>query len=110
LFLGVLDLGAKGLVLANMANMLLRIIWCGYFILAYCRRHGAKFKIIDLLPRPITISLGVVTYAALAQMEVTFKGGIVDIFKSGTVAVIFVILLAASEKQYLLECYRTIKG
>ncbi|KAI9642921.1 Oligosaccharide translocation protein rft1 [Ciborinia camelliae] len=93
LFLGVLDLGAEGLVLANMANMLLRIIWCGNFILAYCGRHGAKLKVMDLLPRSSTMSLGVVTYAALAQMKTTFTGGLVDIIKSGLVAVIFVILL-----------------
>ncbi|QSZ31621.1 hypothetical protein DSL72_001188 [Monilinia vaccinii-corymbosi] len=110
LFLGVLDLGAEGLVLANMANMLLRIMWCGNFILAYCGRHGANFKGSDLLPRPSTMSLGVVTYAALAQMRMAFTGGLVDIIKSGLVAVIFLILLATSEKGFLLECYRTIKG
>ncbi|KAF7858655.1 hypothetical protein EAF04_009254 [Stromatinia cepivora] len=110
LFLGVLGLGAEGLVLANMANMLLRITWCGHFILAYCGSHGAKFKVMGLLPRPSTISLGVVTYAALAQMRASFTGGLVDIIKCGLVAVIFVILLTTSEKEYLLECYRTIKG
>ncbi|KAA8571742.1 hypothetical protein MFRU_016g01890 [Monilinia fructicola] len=110
LFLGVLDLGAEGLVLANMANMLLRIIWCGHFILAYCRRHGAGFKVLDLLPRPSTMSLGVVTYAVQAQIRTTFTGGLVDIIKSGLVAVVFVILLATSEREYLLECYSKIKG
>ncbi|KAM0149548.1 hypothetical protein ACHAPG_009332 [Botrytis cinerea] len=110
LFLGVLDLGAEGLVLANMANMLLRIIWCGRFILNYCGRHGAKFTVKDLLPRPSTISLGVVTYAALTQMRTSFTGSLVDIVKSGLVAIIFVILLATSEKGYILECYHAIKG
>ncbi|ESZ97569.1 hypothetical protein SBOR_2116 [Sclerotinia borealis F-4128] len=109
LFLGVLDLGAEGLVLANMANMLLRIIWCGNFILVYYGRHGAKFRVIDLLPRPSTISFGIVTYAALAQMRTAFTGGLLDIIKSGLVAVIFVILLATSEKGYLLECYRALR-
>ncbi|RAL59408.1 hypothetical protein DID88_006896 [Monilinia fructigena] len=109
LFLRVLDLGAEGLVLANMANMLLRIIWCGHFILAYCRRHGASFKVLDLLPRASTMSLGAVTYAVLAQIRMTFTDGLVDIIKSGLVAVIFVILLATSEKEYLLECYCKIK-
>ncbi|KAF7904995.1 uncharacterized protein EAF01_005517 [Botrytis porri] len=110
LFLGILDLGAEGLVLANMANMLFRIIWCGRFILTYCRRYGAKFTVKDLLPRPSTISLGVVTYAALAQMRTSFTGSLVDIVKSGLVALIFVILLATCEKGYLLECYHAIKG
>lgn len=93
LFLGFLDLGAEGLVLANMANMILRIVWCSHFILAYCGRHGARFKAMALLPRPSTISLGVVTYATLAQMRTSFTGGLVDIIKSGLVAVIFMILL-----------------
>lgn len=93
LFLSVLNLGAQGLVLANMANMLLRIIWCSHFIRAYCERHGVQFKVVDLFPRSSTISLGIVTYAALVQMRVTFTGGLLDIFKSGSVAVIFLMLL-----------------
>lgn len=93
LFLGVMDLGAKGLVLANMANMLLRIIWSGVFIKTYCIRHGTKLELRNLLSRPSTISLAVVTYAALAQMEKNFSGRILDLVKTALVALTFVISL-----------------
>ncbi|PQE27520.1 oligosaccharide translocation rft1 protein [Rutstroemia sp. NJR-2017a BBW] len=110
LFLGVMDLGAEGLVLANMVNMLLRIVWSGIFIKKYCIRHGTKFELRNHLSRPSTISLAVVTYATLAQMEKNFSGRIMDLVKTGSVALTFVILLAITERKYLVQCYRTLKG
>jgi oligosaccharide translocation protein RFT1 len=91
--LQVLDLGAEGLVWANGLNMLLRITWCAAFIQAYLKRYGAGLETRLLIPRPMTMAAGVVTYAVLVQLQSTFNDGIVDFFKSGVVAVVFVIVL-----------------
>jgi oligosaccharide translocation protein RFT1 len=92
-FLSVLQLGAKGLVWANVLNMFFRIIWSSAFIQAYLKRNETSLEIRSLIPRPITIAAGVGTYAVLAQLASTFTGGIIDILKSGIVAVVFVIVL-----------------
>ncbi|CAM1501181.1 Fc.00g103430.m01.CDS01 [Cosmosporella sp. VM-42] len=50
LFMRVFPLGATGLVLANIINMLCRIIWSGFFINAFFKRHGVDFGFKSLLP------------------------------------------------------------
>lgn len=89
IFLRVLDMGAEGLVWANTLNMVFRIIWSTAFISSYLKRNGTRLDSGNLLPRPVTIAAGVGTYAVMAQLETTFTGGIVDIIKSGLVAVVF---------------------
>ncbi|KAM3072231.1 Oligosaccharide translocation protein rft1 [Clarireedia jacksonii] len=104
LFLGVMDLGAKGLVLANMTNMLLRIVWCGNFIKNYCIRHGTKFELRRFMSRPSTISLTVVTCATLAQMQKNFSGHILDLVKTALVALIFAVLVYVPTKSHIYLC------
>jgi len=91
--LQVLDLGAKGLVWANGANMLCRILWCTAFIKTYLKRHGAGLDSEFLIPRPITIAAAAVTYAVLVQLHSTFNDGILDYLESGVVAVVFITVL-----------------
>jgi oligosaccharide translocation protein RFT1 len=92
-FLQLLELGADGLVWANGLNMLFRIIWCTAFIQTYLRRYGAGLETRVLIPRPMTMAAGVVTYAVLLQLQPTFNGGIKDFLKSGAVAVGFMVVL-----------------
>ena len=91
--LQVLRLGAEGLVWANGANMLFRIMWSTAFIQTYLRRYGAGLESKLLIPRPITIAAGVVTSAVLVQLHFTFDEGVMDYVKSGVVAVVFIIAL-----------------
>jgi oligosaccharide translocation protein RFT1 len=91
--LQVLNLGAEGLVWANGLNMLLRITWCTAFISTYLKRYGVSLETKLLIPRPMTIAAGVVTYAVLVQVQSTFSDGILDLLKSGTVAAVFVFVL-----------------
>lgn len=91
--LQVLNLGAEGLVWANCLNMLFRITWCTVFIKAYLERYGAGLEVRSLIPRPMTIATGVVTYAVLAQLQSTFNDGIADLMKSGAVAAVFMFAL-----------------
>jgi oligosaccharide translocation protein RFT1 len=92
-FLRVLQMGAEGLVWANVLNMLFRIVWSTSFIKSYLKTHGSSLEISALMPRPLTMTAGVGTYAVLAQMAKTFTGGIRDILKSGAVAAVFLIAL-----------------
>lgn len=92
-FLKVLALGAEGLVWANVMNMLFRIIWCTAFIEAYLKRYGSDLEIGTLMPKPISTTAAVATFATLRQLHSTFNGGITDYLKSGAVAVVFGIVL-----------------
>jgi oligosaccharide translocation protein RFT1 len=92
-FLRLLDLGAEGLVWANTVNMGLRILWSSNFIKSYLKRNGSHLNISAMMPRPVTIAVGVSTAAVLAQMQGTFTGGALDFIKSGLVAGAFIILV-----------------
>lgn len=59
-FLRVMGMGAVGLVLANIVNMLCRIIWCTCFITKYFRTRGVNFELLDILPSPMAIISAVV--------------------------------------------------
>jgi len=91
--LQVLKLGAQGLVWINAFNMVFRIIYCTLFIRDYLGRYGTGLKIGALVPRSMTISAGVVTYAMLARMESAFSGGLADLVKSGGVVAGLVLLM-----------------
>lgn len=89
--LGVMDLGAEGLIWANCVNMGFRIMWSGSFIRTYCERNGGSFGVMELLPKTATVPLAVVTYAVLGRLELI--NNFVSLVKSGLVAVGFVGLL-----------------
>lgn len=92
-FLGVLDLGAEGLVWANTLNMAFRIIWSTVFIASYMKRHNTQLEFTAILPQPMTIAAGVGAKAVLARVESTFTGSIMDIIKGGAVAGVLAIVL-----------------
>ena len=93
-FLGLLDLGAEGLVWANTLNMAFRIIWSTVFIASYMKRNNTRLEFSAILPQPMTIAAGAGAYSVLTRAVVsTFTGGILDIMKGGAVAGILVVLL-----------------
>lgn len=94
-FLRVLGWGAVGLVWANVANMLFRIVWSWAFIREYLNRNGASLEVSDVLPTASTRLVGVAAAAVLAGVRRTFNGGFVDLLKSGLVAGGNVLLLYA---------------
>lgn len=55
-FMRVFPLGAIGLVLANIINMLCRIVWSGQFITRFFSRHGTEFGALSLLPIRMAVS------------------------------------------------------
>ena len=69
LFMRVLDMGAKGLVAANAANMACRIVWSLAFIRRYFRNAGVAFEVRKLVPGT---SLATATAVALALRNSNF--------------------------------------
>lgn len=66
LLLNVLELGARGLALGNIFNMLLRILWSAWFISRYLKKHNSSMNIIKaVLPSPSTVSVGIAGAATL---------------------------------------------
>lgn len=94
LFLRILDMGAEGLVWANVLNMVFRIMWSTAFISSYLKRNGTKLEYGTLLPKPLTIGVAAVTAAAVRQLETMFfTGGISDIFMAGSTAGMFMVIV-----------------
>jgi oligosaccharide translocation protein RFT1 len=89
----ILELGAKGLVWANIINMAFRILWSSAFIDRYLAESGSKLSIADMLPQKTSIALGVGTAAVLSQLRASFTGGLEDFIKSALVAAGFVLIL-----------------
>ncbi|CAG8981105.1 hypothetical protein HYALB_00012626 [Hymenoscyphus albidus] len=90
LFLKVLGMGGEGLVWANCINMALRIGWSSVFIKRFMERGGVQWDLRGLLPGGGAVAGGVVTWGVLYQVSGTFTGGVMDLVKSGGVAVVFV--------------------
>ncbi|KAI1408382.1 Rft-1-domain-containing protein [Hypoxylon sp. FL1857] len=114
--LRVLDLGAAGLVYANSINMLCRIIWSGAFISRYFRVNGADFSWSGILPNGLALSTLATAafWASLTRAGISVGDVSSHVFKDlimvGTRAVPFVIVIAHTERKYLLDCYRSIRG
>ncbi|KAJ9156676.1 Oligosaccharide translocation protein RFT1 [Pleurostoma richardsiae] len=115
-FLRLMDLGAVGLVLANGINMLCRIAWCEMFIAGYFGRLGVSWDVKDLLPSPLAVLAAAVTSQA-ARSVVGDAGAILgakqllfELIKVAGIAVPFMAALAFAERDFLLRCYRTIRG
>jgi len=66
--LRVMDLGAVGLVLANVVNMLCRILWCTVYISRYFSRAAASFDLAGLLPSPVLILAAAITSQAISRL------------------------------------------
>ncbi|KAI1800116.1 Rft-1-domain-containing protein [Daldinia bambusicola] len=114
--LRVLDLGAAGLVYANSINMLCRIIWSGSFISRYFRTNEVDFTWSSVLPSGLAF-LVVATaafWASLIRAGIsvgsTSPHAFTDLVIVATRAVPFVIIIAYTERKYLLDCYHSIRG
>lgn len=93
-FLRLLDLGAQGLVYANMANMIFRILWSYNFIDSYFRKHKTCLDMVSVFPNPLTIAAGSGAIAVFYRIQKSNEGsGIEDFIIVGVVTASFFILL-----------------
>lgn len=72
LLMRVYPLGAHGLVLANVVNMLCRIVWSAAFAKAFFRSRRAHFSVASLLPRS-TLAASLSTFSLLRRLDVLDK-------------------------------------
>lgn len=66
-FIRVLEMGAKGLVLANCVNMALRIIFNLSFASQFFGRQGVEFRLMDILPNVYAMGASAVVPSLLAR-------------------------------------------
>jgi oligosaccharide translocation protein RFT1 len=69
IFLKVLEMGAKGLVLANCVNMALRIVFNLSFAAKFFERYGVEFKMVDMLPNVLAVGGAAVVPSLLGQTQ-----------------------------------------
>lgn len=93
MFLTVFEMGAEGLVWANVINMAFRVLWSFVFIRKYLSTHGSHLNLEVLTPQPTTIAAGFGTAAVLHQSSSRPIEGIWDIVKIGFVAGLYVVIL-----------------
>ncbi|KAG6013018.1 hypothetical protein E4U41_005178 [Claviceps citrina] len=108
----VLPLGAQGLVLANICNMVCRIVWSVAFVRAYFRRRGAGLSWASLVPGG-TVALGVSTLVALRRLDVLERGTSDPFGTLVRIAAYAVPLLTAItllERRFLYQCLYSIAG
>jgi len=93
-FLRLLDLGAEGLVYANMANMVFRILWSYNFINSYLHKHSSRFNIASILPNLLTSAAAVGTVSIFHQFQKNWKGSDFEDFAMiGLITGSFLLLL-----------------
>ncbi len=68
-FLRVLEMGAKGLVLANCVNMALRVVFNLSFATGYFGRQGVTFRLVDILPNVYAVGAVAVVPSLLARTK-----------------------------------------
>lgn len=112
-FIGQLELGGRGVVLANTVNMGLRIVWNTWFIKNFFGQRGSKFSLSETLPSMTSLAPFVVV-PTLMQMRpgIGFLGrfGVLgELVSMGGVGGIYVLHVLFFERRFLLECYRMLR-
>jgi hypothetical protein len=112
-FIGQLELGGSGVVLANTVNMGLRIVWNTWFINKFFYQRGSSFKLLETLPS-ITSLAPAVVIPTLMQLRPGFSllqrfGVLGELVSMGAVGGVYVLHVLFFERQFLLECYRMLK-
>jgi hypothetical protein len=112
-FIGQLELGGSGVVLANTVNMGLRIVWNSWFINKFFYQRGSSFKLLETLPS-ITSLAPAVVIPTLMQLRPGFSllqrfGVLGELVSMGAVGGVYVLHVLFFERQFLLECYRMLK-
>lgn len=94
-FLRVLEMGAKGLVLANCVNMALRIVFNLRFIASFFDRHGVAFRLAEVLPNVYAVGGSAIVPGVLSRTQHVFHGyGLLgDLVHVGAVAGAFAVFL-----------------
>ncbi|KAF3035660.1 Oligosaccharide translocation protein rft1 [Didymella heteroderae] len=112
-FLGQLQLGGSGVVLANTVNMALRIIWNTRFIYRFFGKRETTFRLLDTLPSITSLAPAAVV-PALMQLRPGYKylarfGVLGELVSMGAVVGLYAVHVLFFERQFLIECYRMLR-
>ncbi|KAF7555086.1 hypothetical protein G7Z17_g2460 [Cylindrodendrum hubeiense] len=111
-FMSVFPLGAIGLVVANMINMLCRIVWSGVFINRFFARHGADFGYTPFLAEGDTGAAASLAAVILYQVNSpdADDGPIKALIKVAATAIPVLLLILFFERHFILECFQYVRG
>lgn len=114
-------LGARGLVLANAANMALRVGWSGWFVARWCRERGVAWEWRRGLPSGMSVGTAMAVMGVMRQCEGWF-GGVVgrmgwegsvgghalvgQLVETGLAGVGLLVGMAVGEREVIAEWWR----
>jgi hypothetical protein len=112
-FIGQMELGGSGVVLANTVNMGLRIVWNTWFIKNFFRQRDSKFSLSDTLPAITSLAPAIIVPTLMRmQPGVSFLarfGVLGQLVSMGAVGGIYVLHVLFFERRFLIECYRMLR-
>ncbi|KAF1937852.1 Rft-1-domain-containing protein [Clathrospora elynae] len=112
-FIGQLEMGGNGVVLANTVNMALRIVWNTWFIRRFFVQKGSGFSVFETLPS-LTATAPAVVIPTLMRTKpgISFLGrfGVLgELVSMGAIGGIYVLHVLFFERQFLVDCYRMLR-
>lgn len=112
-FIGQLELGGSGVVLANTVNMGLRIVWNTWFINKFFNQRGSSFKLPETLPSLTSLAPAVIV-PTLMQMRpgIGFLkrfSVLGELVSMGAIGGVYVLHVLFFEREFLLDCYRMLR-
>ncbi|KAI4949301.1 hypothetical protein J4E91_005040 [Alternaria rosae] len=112
-FIGQLEMGGNGVVLANTVNMGLRIIWNTWFIRRFFARNGSEFNVLETLPSLAAVApAAVIPTLMRTKPAISFLGrlGVLgELISMGVVGGVYVLHVLFFERQFLVDCYRMLR-
>jgi oligosaccharide translocation protein RFT1 len=112
LFLKVLEMGAKGLVLANCVNMAMRIVFNLGFVKRFFRREGHDFVLSSLLPNIYAMGAAAVVPNLLSQTGHLLNqyGLLGELVRVGAIGGSFAIFVAVTEREFLVQGLKKLRA
>ncbi|PNS17535.1 hypothetical protein CAC42_8078 [Sphaceloma murrayae] len=110
--LGWGGMGAKGVVLANVVNMMGRIGWCWGFVGRWFHGRAMDFGLVDVLPSSgsVAATAAVPVLLNVSRKLLSAYGVFGEIVRVGAVGVLLIGAMAIFETQFLKECYSLTKS
>ncbi|KAI5776636.1 oligosaccharide translocation protein RFT1 [Geopyxis carbonaria] len=108
-FMHTLGLGAEGLVLANVANMTMRIIWSSIFIRTYFNTKGLDFKVRELIPNSLFVAACVGIGAVARGIVGQGKGLLLELGYAAVCVTCMLTVCIITERQFFRELWDTMR-
>ena len=112
-FIGQLEMGGNGVVLANTVNMACRIVWNTWFMGRFFSQNGSGFSVLNTLPS-VTAAAPAAVIPTLMRTKPGIRflqrfGVLGELVSMGAVGGIYVLHVLFFERQFLVDCYRMLR-